>query len=155
MALEITKVDVWAAEIPDQAGGLANVLAATAAAGGDLQAVIARRQPDKEGTGVVFLSPIKGKALQNAAKSAGLSLASNIATLRIEGPNRAGIGHRILKSIADANVNVRGVSAVVIGNKFAAYIGFDNVAAANTAARAIKAADKAPTARRRSATVSA
>jgi hypothetical protein len=148
MALVITKVGVWATEIPDQPGGLANVLAAIAAAGGDLQAVIARRQPDKAGTGVVFLSPVKGKALQNAAKQAGLSPASNIATLRVEGPNRAGIGHRILKAIGDANVNVRGVSAVTIGNKFAAYIGFDNAANANAAAKAIKAADRATKAKR-------
>lgn len=142
MALDITKVDVWATEIPDQPGGLANAMEAIAAAGGDLEAVIARRQPDKAGTGVVFLSPVKGKAVQNAAKQAGLSPAANIATLRIEGPNRAGAGHRMLKAIADARINVRGVSAVVIGNKFAAYIGFDSPADANTAAKAIKASDK-------------
>ncbi len=143
MALDVTKVDVWATEISDQPGGLATALSAIAAAGGDLQAVIARRQPDKAGTGVVFLSPVKGKSVQTAARQAGLSPASNIATLRVEGPNRAGTGHRILKAIGDASVNVRGVSAVVVGNKFAAYIGFDNAADANAAAKAIKAADKA------------
>ena len=148
MALEITKVDVWATEIPDQPGGLANVLSAIAAAGGDLQAVIARRQPDKAGTGVVFLCPVKGKGVVNAAKQAGLRPASNIATLRIEGPNRAGIGHRILKTIANANVNVRGVSAVVVGNRFAAYVGFDKLADANAAARALRAIDKNSKARR-------
>ncbi len=148
MPLEITKEDVWATEIADQPGGLANVLSAIAAAGGDLQAVIARRQPDKPGSGVVFLSPVKGKAVVNAARQAGLRPALNIATLRIEGPNRAGIGHRILKTIANANVNVRGVSALVIGNKFVAYVGFDRVADANAAARAIRASDKAPKARR-------
>lgn len=142
MALTVTQVDVWAMEIPDQSGGLANVLAAMAVAGADLEAVIARRQPDKPGTGVVFLSPLKGRALQNAARQAGLSMATNISTLRVEGPNRSGIGHKIMKSIADAGVNVRGVSAVVIGNKFAAYIGFDNGSDASTAARAIKAAEK-------------
>jgi hypothetical protein len=148
MALEITKVDVWATEIADQPGGLAEVLSAIAAAGGDLHAVIARRQPDKAGTGVVFLSPVKGKGIVNAARKAGLRPASNIATLRIEGPNRSGIGHRVLKTIANARINVRGVSAVVIGNKFAAYVGFDKAADANAAARAIRAADKTSRARR-------
>jgi hypothetical protein len=142
MALKITKVDVWAADIPDRPGGLATVLDALAGAKGNLDAVIARRQPDKPGKGVVFLSPVKGGAVQKAAKGAGLAMARNIATLRIEGPNRAGVGKEIMKAIADAGVNVRGVSALGIGNKFAAYIGFDTAAAAATAAKAIKAAEK-------------
>ncbi len=142
MALQITKAEVWVTEIADQPGGLASVLSAIAAAGGDLQAVIARRQPDKSGSGVVFLCPVKGKAVQGAARKAGLCPAENIATLRIEGPNRAGIGHRILRAIANANVNVRGVSAVVVGNKFAAYVGFDNDADAKTAAKALRAFDR-------------
>lgn len=143
MALDITKVDVWAAEIADRPGGLASVLDGIAQAGGNLEAVIARRQPDKPGMGVVFVSPIKGKAVQTAAKKAGLSPATNIATLRIEGPDRAGVGHRILKAIADAGVNARGASALTIGNKFVAYIGFDNAADAASAAKAIKASEKA------------
>jgi hypothetical protein len=142
MALDIAKVDVWAGEIADRPGGLASVLEGIAQAGGDLEAVIARRQADKPGMGVVFASPVKGKAVQNAAKKAGLSPAANIATLRIEGPNRAGAGHRLLKAIADAGVNARGVSALVIGNKFVVYIGFDNAADASAAAKAVKASEK-------------
>lgn len=144
MALDITKVEVWAGEIVDQPGGLASVLEGLATAGADLSAVIARRQPDKPRTGVVFLSPVKGKAIQSAATQAGLTPASNIATLRIEGPNRAGVGHQILKAIAAAGINGRGVSAVVIGNKFAAYIGFDSAADASAAAKAIRASEKSP-----------
>ena len=142
MALTVSKVDVWAAEIQDTPGALASVLAPIAAAGGDLECVIARREKGKAGVGTAFVSPVKGRAVQNAAKQAGLKPAADIATLRVEGPNKTGIGHRILQAISDTGVNMRGVSALVIGNKFAVYIGFDNANDANAAAKAIKAADK-------------
>ena len=61
MALKVTKTDVWAVEIKDQPGGLAKVMETIAAAGANLQCVIARRRPDKPGTGVAFVSPLKGK----------------------------------------------------------------------------------------------
>jgi hypothetical protein len=142
MALKITKVDVWVAEMMDRPGALSEVLEGIAAKRGSLDAVIARRQPDKPGKGVVFLSPVKGKSVTDAAKAAGLTMAKNIATLRVEGANQAGVGHRILKAIGEAGVNVRGVSALTVGKQFAAYIGFDNSADANAAAQAIKASDK-------------
>jgi hypothetical protein len=147
MALDITKVDVWAADIPDQTGTLANILDQLASAGADLESVIARREPGKPAAGTVFLCPIKGRAMQNAAKQAGLSPASKIGTLRVEGPNRPGMGHQILQAVADAGINLRGVSAVVIGNKFAVYLGFDNPADATKATRALKTLDKAPKSR--------
>ncbi len=138
MALKITKVDVWAGNIQDTPGGLASVLDPLAAAGANLDCVIARRQAEKPGTGVVFVCPVKGKALK-AAQGAGLSQAAHIATLRIDGPNKGGVGKKIMQAIGDAGVNVRGVSAVVIGSKFAAYIGFDSATDASKAAKAIKA----------------
>lgn len=138
MALAVTKVDVWAGDIPDQPGGLSSVLGALADAGADLECVIARRQPDKPGKGVVFVSPVKGKKAQDAARGAGLKPAANIGTVRVEGPDRPGAGSRFVRAIADAGINVRGVSAAVIGNKFVAYIGVDGAADAAKAAQAVK-----------------
>lgn len=149
MPLTVKKEDVWAGEIDDRPGALSSVLQALASAGADLHAVIARRQPDKPGAGVVFLTPVKGKKVQDAAKSVGLAPAANIANLRVEGPDRPGIGSRIMRAIADAGVNVRGVSAMTLGNKFIAYIGMDSAEDAAKAAKAIKAADKPAKARAR------
>jgi hypothetical protein len=142
MALKITKVDVWAGEIPDIAGGLARKLEALADARASLACVIARRQPERPGTGVVFVSPVKGKKAQAAAQAAGLSLASDIATLRVEGPDKPGLGSRLTRAIADAGINLRGLSAAVLGNKFVAYFGFDNDDDASRATKALKSVKK-------------
>lgn len=144
MAMTITKEDIWVAEIEDQPGALAQVLEALAAAGADLHAVIGRREANKPGTGLVYLTPLKGRKQADAARSAGLSPATDIINLRIEGPDKPGIGGRIARAIADAGVNIRGVSAVSYGNKFVAYIGMDSAADAAQATRAIKALDKQP-----------
>jgi len=139
MAVKITKVDVWAADLQDQPGDLARVLEALADAGGSIECVIARRQSDRPGTGVGFITPVKGKKVQAAAQSAGLNN-SGIATLRVEGNDKPGLGAALCRAIADAGVNVRGVSAAVLGNKFVAYFGFDSVPDADRASKAMKAA---------------
>ncbi|HEY7087796.1 MAG TPA: ACT domain-containing protein [Tepidisphaeraceae bacterium] len=137
-AMKISKADVWATEMQDQPGALARALEALAGAGASVECVIGRRRADKPGSGVVYLAPVKGKKAEAAARAAGMVPASSIATLRIEGADKAGLGSRIARAIADAGINVRGVSAAVIGNKFVAYIGFDSADDAARAAKAVK-----------------
>ena len=57
----------------------------------------------------------------------------------VDGDDEAGVGGRISTAIADAGINLRGVSAAVIGKKFVAYFGFDSAADATKATRALKA----------------
>lgn len=140
MAMKITKVEVWAGDIQDQPGGLARVADALAAAGANIECCVARRQAERPGMGMVFVSPIKGKKAQDAARSIGMSPAS-MGTLRVEGPDKAGTGARIARAVADAGINMRGCSASTIGNKFVAYFGFDNAMDADRAAKAIKKVD--------------
>ena len=140
MPLTVTKVDVWAGDIPDRSGGLAAALEALASAGAKIECCIGRRSPEKPGSGVVFVSPVKGKKVQDAARAAGLSPASDVATLRIEGPDKAGAGARLTKAVADLGISMRGVSAAVVGNKYVAYIGFDSDDDAKRAMAAIKKA---------------
>jgi hypothetical protein len=141
MAMTVKKVEVWAADVPDRPGGLARLLETLADAGASVECCIGRRQPDRPGSGVVYLTPIKGKKAQSAAQSAGLAPAANIATLRVEGPDKAGVGAMLSRAIADAGVNLRGISAAVMGNKYVAYFGFDSDADADRAAKAIKSAN--------------
>lgn len=138
MALKVTKVDVWAVEIRDEPGGLAQVLAPLAEAGASLECVIARRQADKFRAGVVFLTPIKGRKVESAARAAGLEPTEEMATLRVEGTDKAGFGARMTRAIADAGVNMRGLSTMTCGKNFVCYIGLDSDADADKAARAIK-----------------
>ena len=142
MALKITKAQIWTAKLQDKPGSLAAALDSLAAAGADLDCVIARRAPDKPGIGVVYLTPVTGRKAIAAADAAGVQPAKNMATLRVEGPNKPGIGAKMMRAIAGVGVNVRGVSAVAMGNKFVAFIGLDNPADADAAAKALKAADK-------------
>jgi len=139
MALKITKTDVWAAEIQDQPGGLAKIMQTVAAAGANLQCVIARRQPDKPGTGVVFISPLAGDKARAAATAAGFRETQRVASLRVEGSDRPGLGAQMTQAIGHAGVNLRGISALALGGKFVAYLGFDSAADADKAATALEA----------------
>ena len=138
MSLTVTKVDVWAAQIEDQPGGLAKILGAVANAGANLECVIARRDPAKTGKGVAFLTPLTGANVRKAAKAEGLAPAEKLATLKVEGNDAPGLGFRIISAIAEAGLNLRGVSGAVVGRKFVAYLGFDSAADATKAARALK-----------------
>lgn len=142
MAMKVTKVDVWAAELADSPGGLARVLESLSSGGSNIECCIARRQPDRPGTGVAFISPVKGKRAQAAARNAGAGPATAIATLRVEGDDVKGTGARLCNAVADAGINMRGLSAAVIGRKYVAYFGFDSAADADRAAKAMKAAGK-------------
>lgn len=142
MALKVTKTDVWAVEIQDQPGGLTKVLTVMAEAGANLECVIARRQPDKPGAGVAFVTPLKGRKQLGAAATVGTHETRRVATLKVEGTDRPGLGARITRAIADAGVNLRGVSAAAVGRKFIAYLGFDSPADAQRAAVALRAIDR-------------
>ncbi|HZC35073.1 MAG TPA: hypothetical protein VE242_05640 [Chthoniobacterales bacterium] len=152
MSLTVTKVDVWAAQIEDQPGGLAKILGAVADAGGNLECVVARRDPAKTGKGVAFITPVKGANVRKAGKAEGLAPAEKLATLRVEGNDAPGLGFQFTSAIAKAGINLRGVSGAAVGRKFVVYLGFDGDADAAKAARVLKSlapAKKPAKARRR------
>ncbi len=136
----VRKVDVWAAEIDDRPGGLAEKLEALAKAGANLEFIISRREPDKPGKGVVFLTPVRGTKQTRAATEVGLSTTGSLHSVRIEGPDRPGLGTKMTRALADAGINLRGVSAAALGRKSVAYFAFDSV---DDAANAIKLLRKA------------
>jgi hypothetical protein len=144
MPVKITKVDVWAGTLEDQPGGLARVLDALAGAGARLECCIARRQPDRPGSGVAFVTPVRGDRAEGAARGAGMSPAADVATLRVQGPDAPGMGARLTRAVQRAGVNMRGLSAAVLGGQFIAYFGFDNPGDAQRAAEAMRSVATAP-----------
>lgn len=150
MSFKVTKMDVWSAEIQDQPGGLSGVLRQLAEANADLEMVVARRQPDRPGAGIVFLAPVKGRRARAAAALAGLSPTPDMAALRVEGTNRPGLGAKMTGAIADSGINLHGLSAAVLGSRFVAYMAFDGAEDADKAAKAIKAAATAKAAGKKS-----
>ena len=140
MAVEVSKIDVWFGEIPDRSGGLADKIEAVSEAGADLEFVIARRAPEKPGTGLVFLAPLRGAAQTRAAREARLEKAPNVHTVRLEGPNRRGFGAKITRVVAEAGINMRGLSGTALGRRCAVYLAFDSRADAEKARRILKIA---------------
>ena len=136
MAFEIGKVDVWVGELSDRPRALTKKLEILTQAGANLEFVIARR--DKRGKAVVFMSPLTGVAQVNAAKEVGLSKASRMHTIRVVGPNQAGLGEQITRALAERGLNLRGLSAAVIGGRSITYIRLSNVDDARTARQALK-----------------
>ena len=138
MAYAIKKVDVWAGEIEDRPGGLAQKLSELSGSGANFEFLISRRAADKPGTGVVFLTPIKGTKQKNAAQTAGLSTTGSLHSVRVEGPDRAGLGTKMTQALADAGINLRGISAAALGRRAVTYFAFDSAGDAENAIRILK-----------------
>jgi len=141
MAYEVTKVEVWTREIDDRAGSLAAALEPLAKAGVDLVFMIARRYAHVAGKGVVFVGGIAGPATKEA-ETAGFKRASGLVGLRVEGPNKPGDAYEVAKLLSGAGINLRGVSATVIGPKYVQIMAFDSAADADKAASVLRGAGK-------------
>ena len=142
MPYGIKKVDVWSGEVADRPGGLVEKLTALSGAGASLEFLIARRAPDKPGTGVVFVTPLKGAKQKNAAQQAGLSTTESLHSVRVEGADRPGLGTKMTQALADASINLRGISAAALGRRAVTYLAFDSGADADTAIAVLKKALK-------------
>jgi len=136
--MKTQRVATWVASIKDQPGGLAAKLKTLAAGGVNLEFIIARRAPDKPGTGVVFITPVTGPKQTKAAKAAGFKPTNKLHTVRIEGGDRPGLGARITQTLAGQGLNLRGLSAAAIGKKFVCHIAVDSESAASKAVRILR-----------------
>lgn len=121
----VEQEDVWVASLEDKAGALAEKLTGLAEAGADLGFVIARRAPDKPGSGVVFLTPLRGDKEIEAATELGFTASSHLHSVRVEGRNEGGAGARLTQKLGKAGINLRGLSAAAVGTQFVAHLAFD------------------------------
>ena len=127
MDLAVERIDVWAAPIQDKPGALAEMLKTLHRAGADLQFIIARRAPEKPGTGVVFVAPLQNDREIRAASQAGFNITQSLHSIRVMGQDRAGILADLTQSLAEGGINLRGLTASVIGSQFIAYVGVDSI----------------------------
>jgi hypothetical protein len=125
--------EVWAASVEDRPGALANKLETLAEAGADLDFIIARRSPEKPGTGVVFVTPLRGDRELEAATEEGFAATSHLHSVRVEGKNEAGVAGKVAQQIGQAGLNLRGFSGAVIGTRFVLHLAFDTVEEAQKA----------------------
>lgn len=131
MDFDAQRVEVWAATVDDRPGGLAEKLAPLAEAGADLESIIARRSPEERGKGVVFVTPLHGYAQTTAAERAGFTITQHSHSVRIEGDNRPGAAAEVSKMLGEAGINLRGVSAGVVGTRFVMHLALDTEADAD------------------------
>lgn len=124
---------VWVASVEDKPGALGNKLAALAEAGADLGFIIARRAPDQPGTGVVFVTPLRGDREIEAAAEEGFSATSHLHSVRVEGKDEPGIAAQVALKIGLAGLNLRGLSGAVIGTQFVVHLAFDTAERAQQA----------------------
>jgi|SRR5262245_35401550 len=133
MAYTVKKVDVWAGEVADRPGGLAATVSALSSAGANLEFIVARRSAEKPGTGVVFVTPVRGGKQKAAAQANGLATTDSLHSVRVEGPDRAGLGAKMTEALAAAGINLRGLSGAAIGRRAVSYLAFDSATDAATA----------------------
>jgi hypothetical protein len=104
----------------------------------DLGFIIARRSPEKPGTGVVFVTPLLGDREIEAATAEGFTVSSHLHCLRVEGWNEPGIAAKVTQRVAQAGLNLRGFSGAVIGTQFVLHLAFDTADAAEKAATVLR-----------------
>jgi len=126
MGVLIRRVQVWAAEVPDRPGAAVAMLEELARGGVDLEFLFTRPHPAKPDYTMLFLAPISGPEQTQAARHTGLGPALDVAMLCLEGDNRPGIGYEVMSCLAVAGINLRGLSISALGQRFAAYLAFDN-----------------------------
>lgn len=140
MDLITERMDVWAAGIKNEPGGLANVLRELREVGADLEFIIARRTHEEPDAAVVFLSPLRGDAEISAAATLGFNVTTSVQCVRVEGDNEPGIVATLTEKLAAAGINLRGLSAAVFGTRFMLYIGFDSAEDAEKAIDVLQSA---------------
>src|SRR5262249_11728518 len=135
MRLQISKVQVWSAEIRDRSGAAAGKLEGLGRTRDDMAIIFTRTQPRDQESVILFVAPIEGPEQSQVAREVGLAPASDVAMLAVTGDNRTGIGYELMSQLAVAGINLRGLSISALGDRFAAYLAFDN---ADTAALALR-----------------
>jgi predicted amino acid-binding ACT domain protein len=87
---------------------------------------------------VVFVTPLKGAKQIKAAEAAGFQKTDSLHTLRVEGADKPGVGLKLTQALAQAGINLRGLSAAALGKRYVSYLALDTAADAAKAAAALK-----------------
>ena len=138
MTLKVSRVDLWTVSIDDRAGGTADKLEPLSNAGANFEFVFARRTPEQPGRGMLFVTPVKGAKVVQAAQAAGFTKPENVHSVRIEGANKPGVTAKTARALANAGISFRALSATGIGSKFVSYVALDTAEDAGKAASLLK-----------------
>jgi len=136
MSIDISSVDVWAGELEDRPGALASVLAqVTLCAGANLEFLVARPSPERPGCSILYVAPLNGPAQEDAAREAGLKRATHMHVLRLVGADRPGLLAGVAGTLAQADINIVGLTAASAKDISILYVRFASATDAQAAAR--------------------
>jgi hypothetical protein len=138
MALKVNKVDLWTTTIDDRAGGAADKLDPLSAAGANFDFVFTRRTPEEPGKGLLVVAPVKGAKVMQAARLAGFAKSDSMHSVRVEGADKPGLTAKAARSLAQAGISFRALSASALGRKFVLHVAFDTAADAAKAAALLR-----------------
>ena len=133
MPYQVRMVPVWAVDVRNRPGLLARILESLTNAGAQLEFIVGRRV--SENTSRVFIAPLKGDKQLSAAADLGLIAARGLHSVRIDGPDRAGLGADLTRALASHEINIRGISASTIGRRSVIYLAFESPGDADRAAQ--------------------
>lgn len=139
MSVSIKKITLWRGVVENRPGALAEVLDPVSASGADLQVVMGYREPGDVNKAVIELYPVRGRKPTEAVEGAGLKPAAIPAVL-VNGPNRAGLAHRVARALSDAGINIAFLVAQVVGRSYSAVFGFESDQDATSAIAVIRKA---------------
>jgi hypothetical protein len=137
MAFEITRVNVWAGEVEDRPGALAEKLEVLQRAGANLEFAIVRPSAPLSGIGVLYVAPLIGREQTGAGDEAGLRKAESLDSLRIAGPDRPGLLAGVTRLVAGAGINISGLSSAALGEQCVIYLRFERLADTERAAEVL------------------
>jgi hypothetical protein len=135
MAEKVRRVDYFYFEIEDAPGQLAQVLGKLREANVNLLAYVAF--PTSPGKGQVSVIPENPSALQTAARNGGLALSARKECFLVQGDDKVGAAHEVLKRLSDARINLVASAAATAGaGQFGMFI-FVKPADLSSAAKAL------------------
>ena len=80
---------------------------------------------------MVFVTPLHGYAQTTAAERAGFTITQHSHSVRVEGENRPGAAAELTQKLGEAGINLRGMSANVIGTRFVMHLALGSEADAD------------------------
>lgn len=138
MKLEVEREQVWVTAVPNRPGTLHEKLKVLSGAGANLGFVIARQSDRSADESVVFVTPLSGSKPTRAAEAAGFRKTQNMHGVRVSGTDKPGVGATITGALAEAGLNLRGLSAAAIGSKMVMHLAFDSEEGAKRAVTTLK-----------------
>lgn len=132
--IDVTSVQVWAGELDDRPGALASLLAQiTLCARANIEFIVARPAPDHPGRSILYIAPLTTAEQQEAASAVGLRRAEQMHVLRLVGGDRPGLFAGVAGTLAQADINIHGVSAAAANGVAILYLRFATAAEAGAA----------------------